>query len=224
MILDLGTIDYSEALKLQHELVNKRRSGEISDSVLIVEHPAVFTIGRSGSRRNLLVSEEYLKGEGIRVIDVDRGGDITCHSPGQLIIYPIIDLSAGSRKRDLHKYLRDLEEIVIRFLRRCGAEGQRLPDETGVWAANKKIASIGVGAKDWVTYHGLSININNDIGFFSMINPCGIKGLKVTSLKDIFKREIPMQTAKNILLDEFKKIFGHGQERRLAYESSPAMA
>ena len=221
MILDMGLIDYVEALKIQRELVIKRRLGEISDSALIVEHPAVFTIGRSGSRENLLVGEDFLKARGIGVIDADRGGDITFHSPGQLVIYPIIDLKAGVR--DLHKYLRALEEVAINFLQRFSLEGRRAAGATGVWIADKKIVSIGIAAKDWVTYHGMSININNDTSFFSMINPCGMRGLKVTSLKEVLAREIPRADAKRICLNEFNEIF-RIEEARRAHEFCPAMA
>lgn len=221
MILDLGTIDYSDALKMQHELVDKRRIGQIRDSALIVEHPAVFTIGRSGSRKNLLVEEEYLNGKGIKVINVDRGGDITFHSPGQLVIYPILNLK--ERVKDLHKYLRDLEEVVIKFLRRYAVAGRRVPGATGAWVLDKKIASVGIAAKDWVTYHGLSININNDTRFFSMINPCGIKNLQVTSLKEILGKEVPFDMAKRVLLDEFNSIFGI-EEAKSVYKSCPSMA
>ena len=208
MILDLGVIDYSDALKIQHDLVNKRISCKIPDSVLIAEHPNVFTIGRSGSRKNILVDEKFLTARGVRVLDVDRGGDITFHSPGQLVVYPIIDLKG--RVRDLHNYLRELEETIISFLKKYFVKGSRLKEATGVWVDNEKIAFIGVAAKDWITYHGLSININNDTRFFSMINPCGIKGLEVTSLAEITRQAIPMYEAKNIFLGEFNRIFGSG--------------
>ncbi len=206
MILDIGLIDYSDALKLQRELVNKRRLNQIKDSILILEHPPVYTIGRSGSRDNLLVKEESLTEKGINILDVDRGGDITFHGPGQLVAYPIIDLK--NRNKDLHAYLRDLEEAAILFLKKYTVTGQRIEGATGVWVKEKKIVSVGIAAKDWVTYHGLSININNDLKFFSMINPCGMKNIKITSLKDILGAEIPMYEAKKMLLAEFKHIFG----------------
>ena len=221
MILDLGIIDYSEALKIQRELVNKRKADEIPDSILVVEHPPVFTIGRGGSRKNLLVEEEYLSKQGIAVMNVDRGGDITFHSPGQLVIYPILDLK--KRTKDLHKYLRDLEEVVIGFLNVYDVIGRRFDGATGIWVQDRKIASIGIAAKDWVTYHGLSVNINNDTRFFSMINPCGIKDLKVTSLKSILGREVQQGLAKRILLDEFNNIFST-EEVKSVYEFGPAMA
>lgn len=206
MIRDLGLIDYSEALKLQRDLVEQRRLGKVSDTVLIAEHPAVFTIGRSGSRKNLLVSEEYLKSTGIKVLDVDRGGDITCHSPGQIVIYPVLDLK--NITRDLHKYLRDLEEAAINFFARYSVSAGRVEGATGVWFNDKKVASIGIGVKDWVTYHGLSINVNNDTTYFSMMNTCGFRGLKVTSLKEILGIAAPFDNAKRILVEEFCSHFG----------------
>jgi lipoyl(octanoyl) transferase len=206
MILDLGLIDYEDALKLQQELVSKRRLGAIDDSLLIVEHPPVYTIGRSGSRDNLLVKEGFLTEKGIKVLDADRGGDITFHGPGQLVVYPVMDLK--DRSRDLHIYLRDLEDAAIRFLKKYGIEGKRIKDATGVWVGDEKIASIGVAAKDWVTYHGLSININNDMKFFSMINPCGMKNIKVTSMKEVLGREVPMYEARKAFLEEFNIVFG----------------
>lgn len=206
MILDIGLIDYSDALKLQQELVAKRRSGQITDSILILEHPPVFTIGRSGSRNNLLADEGSLAGKGIKVLDVDRGGDITFHSPGQLVSYPIINLK--NRNKDLHAYLRDLEEAAISFLKKYAVTGTRIKGATGVWVEGRKIASIGVAAKDWITYHGLSININNDLGFFSMMNTCGMKNIEVTSLKNILGRQISMYEARKKLLGELSSLFG----------------
>lgn len=206
MILDLGLIDYEDALKTQRELVSKRKLQIIGDSALVVEHPSVFTIGRSGSRNNLLVDEKFLSENGIKVLDVDRGGDITFHSPGQLVVYPIIDLK--ERVRDLHNYLRELEKVVISFLKKYGVKGMTRKGAAGVWVGEEKIAFIGVAAKDWITYHGLGVNISNDIKFFSMINPCGIKSLRVTSLAKILRRDIPMYEAKKVFSSEFNKAFG----------------
>ena len=221
MILDLGIIRYEDALKLQREFVIKRKLNEVSDSVIIAQHPAVFTIGRKGSRRNLLVSEEILNKENINILEVDRGGDITFHGPGQLVIYPIIDLR--NRKKDLHNYLRDLEEVIIRFLDGYGIEGTRIKGATGVWVNDAKIAFIGIAAKDWITYHGLSININNDLKFFSMINPCGLKNINVTSLKNILGEAVSMQEVKDIFIEEFKHIFAT-TETEIIDEYSRTMA
>jgi lipoic acid synthetase/lipoyl(octanoyl) transferase len=194
MILDLGVIKYEGAYAVQKELLRRRRLGKIGDSALLAEHEAVFTIGRPGSRKNLLVDEGALNAAGIRVIDTDRGGDITFHGPGGLVVYPVIDLKY--RSRDLHRYLRELEDLAINFLAGYAVDGERVESQTGVWARGGKIAFIGVGASDWVTYHGLSININIDLGYFGMINPCGLKGARVTSLAGILGAPVPMGEAK----------------------------
>lgn len=205
MIIDLELIDYEEAYKRQREIVAKRKLGEVGDTLILAEHNAVFTIGRSGADDNLLADEEELARQGIRVLHVDRGGDITFHGRGQLVAYPIIDLK--QRKTDLHQYLRDLEEVVIRFLNDYGLTGKRIAGKTGVWVDDKKIASIGIAASGWVTYHGLSINLNTDLEFFSMINPCGMKSAGITSLAALLGRPIDMEEAKGRLSLRFDGIF-----------------
>lgn len=205
MIVDLGLIDYQQALLEQKEFAANRRFGEVSDSLLIAQHPAVFTIGRTGGRKNLLVDEGLLCENGIKVYNVDRGGDITFHGPGQLVAYPIIDLRA--RGRDLHRYMRDLEEVIISFFSEYAVSAARREGLTGVWIGESKIASIGVSARDWVTYHGLSINLNVNTIFFSMINPCGMKDLKVTSLHDVLKRRVDYARAKKRFVASFRRVF-----------------
>ena len=206
MILDLGFVEYRKALALQKEFVARRRLGEIEDSCFMAEHPAVFTIGRTGKRENLLVSESELSIAGIEVIGVDRGGDITFHGPGQLLIYPIIDLKG--KARDLHRYLRDLEELGLRILSGYAIRGQRIKEKTGIWVGKAKIASIGVAARDWVTYHGISINVNIDLRYFSMIHPCGMKGIEVTSLGVLLSRNVAMREVKERALEHLKDVFG----------------
>lgn len=221
MILDLGIVDYEETYRLQKELVARRRLREISDSLIITEHNPVFTIGRSGCYENLLADENALRKEGIKVLSMDRGGDITFHGPGQIVAYPIIDLR--TRGKDLHKYLRDLEEVIIRFLRGYSVVSQRLPGTTGVWTGRRKIASIGIAASDWVTFHGLSININVDLGFFSMIYPCGMRDVEITSLGAVLNKYIPMTEACGKLVSSFNEIFNiDGNE--LVKRESAAMA
>ena len=206
MIIDLGLIDYEECYSIQKEFVNRRKFGEIDDSIILAEHPSVFTIGRTGVIVNLIVEEDILNKKGIKILRVDRGGDITFHGPGQLVCYPILDLS--HRGRDLHKYLRDLEEAVIGFLKEYSVSSERLEGRTGVWVSGEKIASIGVAASNWITYHGVSININVDTGFFSMINPCGMKGIRAVSLEHILGREIAMDEVKAKILPYLKEVFG----------------
>jgi len=205
MIIDLGLIDYEDCYKVQKEFARRRKLGEVEDSQIVAEHKPVFTIGRTGRIENLLEDEEALSCRGIKVLRVDRGGDITFHGPGQVVIYPIMDLK--QRGRDLHRYLRGLEEVAIRFLEGYSITGSRLEGKTGVWTGGKKIASVGVAASDWVTYHGLSVNINTDLSYFSMIYPCGMRNARATSLAEILRREIPMQEAKAGLVSSFNKIF-----------------
>ena len=209
MIIDLGLIDYEDCYKVQKEFARRRKLGALDDSLIVAEHKPVFTIGRTGRMENLLEDEEALSCRGIKVLRVDRGGDITFHGPGQVVIYPIIDLRR--RGKDLHKYLRDLEEISIRFLKEYSVAGRRFEGKTGVWAGDKKIASIGVGTSGWVTYHGLSVNINTDLSYFSMIYPCGMKSAMATSLAEILRREIPMPEAKAKLVSCFRGMLGMAQ-------------
>lgn len=205
MIIDLGLIDYEDAYRVQREFVARRMLGEIDDSVIVAEHKSVFTIGRTGSADNLLFDEGLLTLAGIKVLGVDRGGDITYHGPGQITIYPIIDLR--TKERDLHRHLRNMEQAVIDFLAEYSVFGRRINDKTGVWIGKKKIASIGVGCRNWVTYHGVSVNINTDLRFFSMINPCGMKGVEVTSLGRLLGREVDLAEAKNRIISHVIKVF-----------------
>ena len=205
MLLDLGCIDYEECYKIQKDMVRRRRSGEIGDSLILAEHNEIFTIGRAGEIENVLVSDDLLFSSGLKVLQVDRGGDITFHGPGQLVAYPIIDLKDSGR--DLHSYLRDLEEAAIRFLDDYGVDAGRIQEKTGVWVSGKKIASIGIGASNWVTFHGMSININCDLKFFAMINPCGMHDIEMTSLERIKGQEIRMMDAKKSIVKHFKGIF-----------------
>jgi lipoate-protein ligase B len=205
MIFDLGLTDYEECYVLQKELVAKRRSGQIGDSLIIAEHNEVFTIGRTGDEENVLVPGDILTSSGLKVLRVDRGGDITFHGPGQLIAYPIIDLKFAGK--DLHSYLRDLEDVAMRFLNDYSVHGERIDKKTGVWVQDKKIASVGVGASNWVTFHGLSVNVNCDLEFFSMINPCGMPDIEITSLERIKGQKIDLDEAKRRILAHLKEVF-----------------
>jgi len=188
-LLDLGKRDFCEVYNLQKDLVSQRYKQIIPDTLILTEHyPPVFTIGRSGSRKNILSPEEKLREEGIRVHEIDRGGDITYHGPGQIVGYPIIDLR--SQGRDVHLYLRKLEEVIIRLLKVYGLKGKRVKGMTGVWVDQKKIASIGIGISKWITYHGFCFNLNPNQEHFQMINPCGL-GKPVTSLKEILNGKLP---------------------------------
>jgi lipoyl(octanoyl) transferase len=177
----LGLLEYGKALEYQRAVARARIAGEIPEDVLLlVEHPPVVTLGRSAKERHLLASPELLAARGVELFEVERGGDVTFHGPGQLVGYPIIDLKR--HRRDLHWYLRQVEEALIRAIGAFGIAGERHAGYTGVWTQNRKIASIGVHARDWVTWHGFALNVTTDLEYFDLIVPCGIPAVTMTSV------------------------------------------
>lgn len=189
-IHELGLLDYDAAYALQRNAVRRRISGELPDDLLILaQHPPVVTLGRSTKRGSLLVTPAFLESIGIQVFDIERGGDVTVHEPGQLVMYPILDLT--QHKQDLHWYLRQLEEVVIRALASLGVDSERQPGQTGVWRQGRKLASIGVHAKQWVTSHGVALNVENDLSTFAHTVPCGIDGVEMTTVARELERVRP---------------------------------
>jgi lipoyl(octanoyl) transferase len=181
-VVDLGRQAYGDALALQREVARARISGDVEqDVLLVVEHPPVITLGRSAKSAHMLASPEYLRRQGVDLFEVERGGDVTFHGPGQLVGYPIIDLKR--HRQDLHWYLRQVEEFLIRTLATYGLDGGRKAAYTGVWIGDRKIASIGVHARDWVTWHGFALNVATDLRYFDLIVPCGIPEVRMTSLQ-----------------------------------------
>jgi lipoyl(octanoyl) transferase len=177
----LGVMPYASALDLQREVARLRIAGTIAEDVLLlVEHPPVVTLGRSAKEQHLLASPELLRARGVERFEVERGGDVTFHGPGQLVGYPIIDLKR--HRRDLHWYLRQVEEALIVALADFGIVGDRSVGQTGVWTQGRKIASIGVHARDWVTWHGFALNVTTDLSYFDLIVPCGIQSVTMTSI------------------------------------------
>jgi lipoate-protein ligase B len=177
-----GLTDYGEALELQRRLARARVSGEIADDLLLLlEHPRVITLGRGARESNVIATTETLAGGGVELHAVERGGDVTYHGPGQLVGYPIIDLT--NHKQDLHWYLRRLEEVLLRALSSFGVSGIRVPGYTGVWVEDRKIASIGVHVTRWVTYHGFALNVCTDLADFDLIVPCGIDEVQMTTIE-----------------------------------------
>jgi lipoate-protein ligase B len=176
-LVELGVIPYDEAWQLQKRLVAQRRAGEIPDTLVLLEHPPTYTIGRSGSAAHVLVDP---KSRGIELFEVDRGGDVTYHGPGQVVGYPIVDLRP--RGNDVHAYLRSVEEVLIRTLAEFGIEGQRDGRYTGVWVGDEKVAAIGVKVSVGVTSHGFALNVDPDFTHWAGIVPCGIQGRGITSL------------------------------------------
>ncbi len=190
-VVNLGAMGYAEALELQRALAKRRIAGEVpQDLLLLVEHPPVVTKGRSAKDAHLLASPEFLKAKGVELFEVERGGDVTFHGPGQLVGYPILDLKR--HRQDLHWYLRQVEELLIVALAGFGLSGARNAGYTGVWIDNRKIASIGVHARDWVTWHGFALNVSTDLRYFDLIVPCGIQAVTMTSLQRELDRPVAM--------------------------------
>ena len=181
-VVELGRRAYADALELQRAVARARISGDIpQDALLLVEHPPVVTLGRSSKDAHLLNDASALAQRGVELHEVERGGDVTFHGPGQLVGYPIIDLKR--HKQDLHWYLRQVEEILIRALATFEIPAQREPKYTGVWTGGRKIASIGVHARDWVTWHGFALNVTTELSYFDLIVPCGIPDVRMTSVE-----------------------------------------
>ena len=203
----LGSMDYQTALELQLDYLEKRINGEINDTLIFLQHTPTITIGRKGNKDNLLISEKILEQKKIKYYEVNRGGDITYHGPGQLVCYPIIDLK--DHTKDVHKYLRTLEQIIIDVLLEFDIEARRIDGLTGVFVKHSKIASIGVGIKRWVTFHGLSLNINTDLSYFDFIVPCGLNNNPVTSIKSWNKLqdEIDLSIVEDRFIKGFTKYF-----------------
>ena len=209
-----GLTGYGDAYHLQKELHRRISDGEAADVLLLVEHPPTITVGKSGKLENILVSRAQLAREGISLLFVDRGGDVTYHGPGQLVTYPIIDLR--KRGRNIHKYVHDLEEVVIRVLDDFGIKGARDPGHAGVWIDNQEIAAIGLSVRKWVSMHGFALNVNTDLEQFALINPCGFKNRKATSISNLLSRDTPMEAVIKRLLVRFSEVFntslGFGRE------------
>ena len=204
--LNLGEIDYKRCYEHQKKLHTLRVEGVIPDVVLLVEHPHVITAGRTFNTGDI-PDKSVLDNRGIKVIEVDRGGSVTYHGPGQLICYPIIDLS--KRERDIHRFLDNIESVVVSALTSYGIKGSSLKGKRGVWVDNKKIASIGIGIKRWVTYHGVAINLNVDLGYFKMIKPCGYDSGVMVSLNDLIHQDVNLDEFRRVFEESFKDFMGH---------------
>ena len=203
----LGLVPYREALALQRALVEDRRAGRIDDTLLLVEHPHVITLGvrGDGGRSHVLAASEALAAAGIEVLESGRGGDITYHGPGQIVGYPVIDLNPD--RRDVHRYVRDLEEVVIRVAADCGVAAGRNAGLTGVWVGQEKLAAIGVRISRWVTSHGFALNGTTDLDGFRLIVPCGIADRGVTSLARLTGRTVDRRHVEDRIVTHFCDVF-----------------
>jgi lipoate-protein ligase B len=211
-ILDLGLIDYKKAWDLQHYLWSKRVEGDLPDLLLLLEHPHVITLGRRGNRSHLLVSAEVLESIEIPIFHIERGGDVTYHGPGQMVVYPIFNLKDYGYR--LIRYVDQLEEVILHVLRDFGIEGNRDPSNRGVWVNGDKIASIGVAIKRWVSFHGFALNYDTDLKYFNLINPCGLVGQKMTTMGEILGTRISRKTLSERIIFHFKEIFKKSWEEK----------
>jgi lipoate-protein ligase B len=198
---------YAEALELQRQIARDRISGTLpQDVLLLVEHPPVVTLGRASKQKHLIASPAFLESKGVELFEVERGGDVTFHGPGQLVGYPIVDLKR--HRQDLHWYLRKIEEALINTLADFAIPAERNPSFTGVWTRGKKIASIGVHARDWVTWHGFALNVTTDLSFFDLIVPCGIDGVVMTSIaRESGLEQVSVQDVRDRVSAKFAEAF-----------------
>ncbi len=202
---DLGFADYKDVWDLQKETHLKKQQGSADDILYTVEHNNVYTLGKTGSRNHILINDEEMKAKGISYYEIDRGGDITYHGPGQLVAYPILDLN--NYYKDTHRYLRDLEQTVILTLKELGIEAHREEEFTGVWVGEEKICAIGIKVSRWITMHGIAFNINTDLSYFDKIIPCGIFHKGVTSIEKITGKKADMAEIKKMYVNNFLKTF-----------------
>ena len=207
----LGLVEYGAGLELQARLVEERRTGAIGDTLLLLEHPPVITLGvkTRGKQVNIVASPDVLAAEGVSVFETGRGGDITYHGPGQLVGYPILDLRPD--RCDVHRYVRDIEEALIIALREFGIESGRLAGRTGVWVGpegrEEKVAAIGVRISRWITSHGFALNVGTNLRHFQLIVPCGIADRGVTSVERLLGRPVPMPAVEDAVVRAFSHVF-----------------
>ena len=204
-VFDLGLIDYQKAWQFQKEIFQEVKIGSLISGLILCQHYPVVTLGRQALKENIKISVQELKRRGIQIYEIERGGDVTYHGPGQIIAYPIFNLN--HLKKDIHLFLRQLEEVAIDFLSDFGIKGKRCRGLTGVWTDTEKIASIGIAIRNWITFHGLSINIKeNDLDNFRLIRPCGLD-IEMTSLERILGRDIEISNLRMSLIHKFKAVF-----------------
>jgi lipoyl(octanoyl) transferase len=202
----LGRVAYERGLELQADLVARRQRGEVPDTLLLLEHDPVFTLGRNARAEHVLLPADALRARGFGVHETGRGGDVTYHGPGQAVGYPVLWLEPG--RQDVHRYVRDLEEVMIRACADAGVAAARIAGKTGVWAGREKVGAIGVRIARWVTSHGLALNVGNDLAPFDLIVPCGIRDHGVTSLERLLGRPVALDWVMDRLAHHVAAVFG----------------
>jgi lipoate-protein ligase B len=212
LFIQIHRLDYHDALKLQRSVMEAKSAAVLNrDVFLLLEHPPVFTLGRQGNRKHLLVAEGFLQSRGIPVIHVERGGDITYHGPGQVVGYPIIDLRAARVK--VVDFVEALEEVMIRTVADWGISAERNPANRGVWVEDNKLGSVGIAIRRGISFHGFALNVNNSLEPFTWVNPCGLVGVHMTSIKDLLGKEIPVAHVQRAVSLHIQEIFGVELER-----------
>jgi lipoyl(octanoyl) transferase len=219
--IELGLKDYKEVWDLQKKIHTFKQNNAFNDVIITVEHPPVYTLGKSGDRNHILITDEEMKKRGVSYYEIDRGGDITYHGPGQLVVYPIFDLN--NYYKDTHRFLRDLEEAVILTLKDLGIESGREEEYTGVWVGEKKICAIGIKVSRWITMHGLALNVNNDLSYFKKIIPCGIFHKDVTSISSELGKEININNISGSVMKNLQSVFKINQITNLELNSLQAV-
>lgn len=207
LVFDTGRTKYKQTWEIQKRLVEYKKKDILPDCLIVAEHYPVITMGRGASYKNLLVTSDELQRKGIELFEIERGGDITFHGPGQTVLYPVVDLN--NRRRDTHRYLRDLENFAIKALSELGLRAGVKRGMTGIWVQNEKIGAIGVAVSGWITYHGIAINISTDLNYFKLIVPCGIPECRVSSLAEILGRNINMDDINQVLINAFAEYFNY---------------
>jgi len=205
-IIELDISSYENSIRFQDDILKKRQNSQINDTIIFTQHYPVITIGRKGSLQGILATDAQLNKIAVKVINTDRGGDVTYHGPGQVIAWPIFDLNQIGR--DLHKYMRMLEDTVILLLKEQSIFPKRINNLTGVWVQDEKIASLGIGVKKWVSYHGISLNVNTSLEHLAMVLPCGLKDRSSTTISKILGEDVDIARVKNVWQDKFKEVFG----------------
>jgi len=205
LLVDPGVVPYRRAFDTQKREVERIQGGGGDEKMFLLEHPHVITLGRNATGAALVAGKEAIAARGVEVVETDRGGDVTYHGPGQLVGYPIIELETG--RRDIRRYVHDLEEVVIRTLADFGLQSRRHPVHRGVWVENRKIASLGIRISRWVTCHGFALNVNTDLDYYALITPCGISGCEMTSMAVEMGSPVDMIEVKSAVASHFANLF-----------------
>ncbi|HET6350368.1 MAG TPA: lipoyl(octanoyl) transferase LipB [Candidatus Krumholzibacteria bacterium] len=212
--LDLGRVDYDDAFQMQKREVERLQRNEGDDVLLFVEHPHVITVGRNADGSALVADRRLIEARGARVVATDRGGDVTYHGPGQLVGYPILRLEPG--RRDIRRYVHDLEAVLIAALADFGISAGRHPEHRGVWVGDRKIASLGIRISRWVTCHGFALNVATDLSYFSLMNPCGIQGCVMTSMTNELGAPVALEAVRARVVAHFGEVFERDMREEMA--------